>query len=805
MRPSFRGALCGLALGIVAGALPIHAAAPLPAQQLKALKAQEPQRTALALAQARSLVPTLGFQSGESLAVKDAFTNPEGRTVVRLDQTYGGYRVYGASAIGHVEADGRTKVLSKALRPNALPTGLPKLTAEQATAIAERHLHIRGKHMPPKVEQVVFPSELTGGIKPVYDPVQKKLVLDREYSVFSAPPREPYVWAYEVNLGTWNKVDGLQDVHLVIDANTGAVLRKLNNLKSQAAPGTPAKGTGHSQYSGDVVLDTTQSITDGTFALKDSTRGTLPNPYFHWEQNVDYTGIFTMYEAHEGSDPWDESKWWLNYWYEGKATNTWGDGQVFLDSPHEGDANGETAAVDAQYGLALTWDMYKNVFGRDGIDNKGTTPFAQVHIRNSDSRLSNFGQKMDNAYWSGWLFGMFFGDGTYTADTALTDAQGNPTPGNPDGMLSLTELDITAHELSHGLMDHTAGLSYGEESGGLNEASSDIFGALAEAYATAPAGSTTIPNTGSDWEVGRQVSPRGPLRSMKKPSKDGLSVDNWYEGMPYLDVHYSSGAMNRCFYYLSQGAPSDSGDEAHSPYVPEGMTGIGNDHAGRIWYKALTEYMNSQETYAQAGADLVSAATDLYGAGSAEVTAVKKAFTAINVQVEGEPLLTRVTFPVIYTDGWLGKAPGSPNSRRLVLPMGESVMLKGSVLNNPDQRLTWKVGGHLGSDYGQCDPAGDGVIHPDDTWTSPLRLGWYVMTAISKADPNQYAEGFVNVMNLDADDDLEQDAVDMGSSALSYYLEANLKPTHSPYGGPWVEDMDVAFFQAAIQSAWGKK
>jgi Zn-dependent metalloprotease len=89
--------------------------------------------------------------------------------------------------------------------------------------------------------------------------------------------------------------------------------------------------------------------------------------------------------------------------------------------------------------------------------------------------------------------------------------------------------------------------------------------------------------------------------------------------------------MNRCFYFLSQGASSNSSAINYSSYLPGGMTGLGNDKAARIVYKALTSYMTSSTTYAGAKTACVNAANALYGAGSAEATAVVNAFKAINV------------------------------------------------------------------------------------------------------------------------------------------------------------------------------
>ena len=256
-------------------------------------------------------------------------------------------------------------------------------------------------------------------------------------------------------------------------------------------------------------------------------------------------------------------------------------------------ANGQTAAVDASYGVQVTWDMYKKVFNRNGIDGNGSATYSRVHYSNS----------YDNAFWSDRCFCMTYGDGS--------------------SFTTLTSMDVAGHEMTHGVTSRTANLTYSGESGGLNESHSDIFGTMAEFYRGSTG--TTIPATGGNWTIGEQLASK-PLRYMAKPSTDGRSPDAWSSSLGSLDVHYSSGPMNRCFYFLSQGAASSA-----SPYLPGGMTGLGNDKAAHIAYLALSGYMTSNTNYAGARTAYLNAATALYGAGSTEVTAVANAFKAINV------------------------------------------------------------------------------------------------------------------------------------------------------------------------------
>ncbi|MER5527533.1 M4 family metallopeptidase [Streptomyces sp. NPDC002677] len=272
--------------------------------------------------------------------------------------------------------------------------------------------------------------------------------------------------------------------------------------------------------------------------------------------------------------------------------DVWGDGTA---------ANRQTAGVDVAFGAAATWDFYKNVFGRNGIRNDGVAAYSRAH----------YGNNYVNAFWQDACFCMTYGDGS-----------GNTHP--------LTALDVAAHEMSHGVTAATAGLTYSGESGGLNEATSDIFAAAVEFYENLPA---DVP----DYEVGEKIDINGdgtPLRYMDKPSKDGASSDNWSPSLGGLDVHYSSGPANHFFYLLSEGsgAKTVNGVAYDSPtYDGRPVTGIGIENAQQVWYRALTTYMTSSTTYAGARTATLQAAADLFGAYSPSYLAVADAWAAINV------------------------------------------------------------------------------------------------------------------------------------------------------------------------------
>nr|WP_030415616.1 M4 family metallopeptidase [Streptomyces sp. NRRL S-1448] len=361
------------------------------------------------------------------------------------------------------------------------------------------------------------------------------------------------VLAYETVV-TGTQKDGTPSaLHVITDAATGKKLFENEAIET---------GTGTSTYSGNVPLTTTKSST--TYQLTDGSRG----GHKTYDLNQRTSGTGTLFTD---------------------ADDVWGGGR-------------QTAGVDAHYGAAVTWDFYKNTFGRNGIRNDGKGAYSRVH----------YGNSYVNAFWDDGCFCMTYGDGS-----------GNTHP--------LTSLDVAAHEMSHGVTAATAGLNYSGESGGLNEATSDIFGTSAEFYAK---NATDV----GDYLIGEKIDINGdgtPLRYMDKPSKDGGSADYWSSTVGNKDVHYSSGVANHFFYLLSEGsgAKTINGVSYNSPTVDGSkVTGIGRDKAEKIWYKALTTYMTSTTNYKAARTATLKAAGDLYGTTSAEYQAVGAAWAGVNVK-----------------------------------------------------------------------------------------------------------------------------------------------------------------------------
>ncbi|WP_026411904.1 M4 family metallopeptidase [Actinomadura oligospora] len=248
--------------------------------------------------------------------------------------------------------------------------------------------------------------------------------------------------------------------------------------------------------------------------------------------------------------------------------------------------------------LGVVFDFFEAAYQRDSIDGAGLPLISTVH----------YGQGYDNAFWNGEQ--MVYGDGDGTLFTEFTGP-----------------LDVTGHELTHGITQYTAALEYYGQSGALNESLSDVFGSLIKQWHL---GQTADQ---ADWLIGQGLLAPGvngvALRSMKAPGtayddpqmgKDPQPADMAHYVNTYRDnggVHINSGIPNRAFYLAA-----------------DAIGGHAWERAGRIWYGTLTGgKVPSTADFATFAAATVDTAKALYGASAAEVTAVRQAWTGVGVRV----------------------------------------------------------------------------------------------------------------------------------------------------------------------------
>ncbi len=357
-------------------------------------------------------------------------------------------------------------------------------------------------------------------------------------------------------------------------------------LRVGGTPRLSGQGDDRSEFYGNVEVPTTRTRA-GIYELRDATRGggieTLD------AQNQEPEGVAGDFGAAkpmiDGNDKWAETT----------------------------DPAAQQAGVDAHYTAAQFYDFLKTVFGRDSIDGKGMAIESMVHV----------GTRFVNAFY--YQNVMHYGDG---------DGQRANT---------LTTLDIGGHEPAHGVTDHGPQLIYDGESGGLNEATSDIFGTGLEWFV-----SKGNPAVVFDWMLGEDTwtpsKPGDALRYMDDPTQDGRSIDHYSKYDDSLDVHLSSGIANNFFTLLVQGGKNrTSGVQVDGLAKTDGADAEAFDRAMvkglKIWYRALMYYMTPSTTFAQAREATVRAARDLYGDAPAVAQRVEEAWSAVGVEAPRSGLM----------------------------------------------------------------------------------------------------------------------------------------------------------------------
>ena len=192
--------------------------------------------------------------------------------------------------------------------------------------------------------------------------------------------------------------------------------------------------------------------------------------------------------------------------------------------------NGTSGTTAFQFGCPR--NMFKSVNGAYSPINDayffGNTVFnmyqAYLNLRPIRQTLLmkvHFSRNYENAFWDG--SSMNFGDGATT-------------------FYPLIAADVSGHEVSHGFTEQNSALQFKGQSGGINEAFSDMAGEATEFYLRGK----------NDFKVGADiVKGDGALRDMAEPTRDGRSIDHASQYTAQLDVHHSSGIFNKAFYLLA--------------------------------------------------------------------------------------------------------------------------------------------------------------------------------------------------------------------------------------------------------------
>ncbi|HEX8331199.1 MAG TPA: M4 family metallopeptidase, partial [Segetibacter sp.] len=272
------------------------------------------------------------------------------------------------------------------------------------------------------------------------------------------------------------------------------------------------------------------------------------------------------------------------------------------------------SATSGHWAAEMTWDLYRNVYGRNGCNNGG----RQIKLLVDDPSAN--------------------GGASYVYDNNNNDKIliGRTIQGDR----SLSTLDVVGHEITHGLTKATADLIYENQSGALNESFSDIFGFMVERRAQGGV---------FDWRLGEDAFVEtGGIRDMENPNLYGDPAQ--FEGLFWATgtgdnggVHTNSGVQNRWFFLLSNGNLVNGGN----------VTGIGIDNAALIAWRTLLFYLGQNSNYNDARNGSINAAIGWFGECSNEVMQVRNAWAAVGVGAVANPnciTLDATSINVCYDD-----------------------------------------------------------------------------------------------------------------------------------------------------------
>ena len=523
--------------------------------------------------------------AAESYVPRDVIIEDDGSEHIRMDRKLRGLPVIGGGVVVH-SREGRLLSMTRTLDlqlpdPKALDRPLLPVLSQQQAVIAANQY---------------FPPDL------LLEPTATMVYFAKDNSA---------ILAYEVEL-FGNAEDKMPVNDLIyVDATTAAYLGRDSKIHAVAT-----RGTAYTLLRGKVEITTDSVIAQQSpelqagYVLSDPGRGgsrtldgrnatayeKLINAA---EEYMDLHQVPTIAGSLLGKPYFD-------------ADNVWGTNQVNLS---------QRIGSEVHYGLAETWDYFKKQHNRNGIANDGIGTRAVANIASAESEFTN-------AFWSDGVKTMFYLNGS-------AEEASNP----------VIAIDVAGHEMSHGVTGATAMLLSSQDSGGLGEATSDIFGTMVEFF-------DNNPRDPPDYLLGENVYASGkPFRYMFKPSLDTRRGPDGRQYSSYdcypkdgfnetVDEHFSSGVGNHFFYLLSEGAvvpKSHRSSLIRADLVCNGNTalrGITNNLAAQIWYRALTLYMTEQATYPQAREATQHAAADLQARGflnAKQADAVACAWEAVEV------------------------------------------------------------------------------------------------------------------------------------------------------------------------------
>lgn len=526
-----------------------------------------------------------GVQDAEAeFHLKEAMKDGRGFKHIRLTKMHNGVEIFGGERIAHLDDKNFLRSVSGRIFKGVEIETTPVIDEAQAIAAAKAALGHKGEFAEePTVKLIILPEQIRTGDDKI----------------------EGATLVYKVDLQPANDGTQMGDCSFFVRAGDGNIVWRLNNRRH-------ADGLGASLYSGAVTVNTYE-YSGEVYMLEDGLRSK--------SRAVD---------ANDGNSTFTDFI---------DDNNAWG---VLGDSTDR-----QTAAVDAHFGVAQSWDYFLNRHGRYGADGDGGKILSMIHYVDQDAL--DAGQiSWTNA--SGGNNRLFFGDGG--------------TNSNGVTFSPLVSLDIVGHEFTHCVVDTTANLTYANESGAIDEAFSDIFGTAIEFYTRDMY--SDDPDFDANYLIAEEIITASPddrlyMRSLEDPTlkNDPIHYDDRYIGSADKGgVHTNSGIMNYVYYLLAEGGTHPT----TNVYVPP----IGRRWAEDMFYTVLVAFLTPSATFRNVADAMVEVAS-IYGID--ERRAVERAWFAVGVlptlsDTLPRPDLTRSRFLLytmlgdgmtnrLYNDGWM--------------------------------------------------------------------------------------------------------------------------------------------------------
>ncbi|MCZ2261884.1 M4 family metallopeptidase [Isoptericola sp. QY 916] len=506
----------------------------------------------------------------------------DGQEVVRLQQQYQGVDVLGGEYVVRMEKSGGRRTVTGTSGKYYTDLDLDTVTPAVSEKVAVQRAVAAVAGTPGGMLRKDTPEALTSfsgesqgvAILPQGDGVLTRHITVTGVDADGMPVRqEVYVdgaGGFPVLQYSAIKTFGAPDGDPAAAAAGSASTAEAPEAALSSTPGSVV-GTGI-RYDGETVdLGLYQAGADKPFQMLDYTRRAEDKPF--------EGPLIKTYDAHGAEAAYASGVWPSQATIGESATADLG--QEFTDS----------GMVDAHWAAGQVYDYYKDTFGRAGLD--GRDGFI-----NSIVGVTSNGGPYNNAFWDGqkMVYGQGGGDfRTFSADT-----------------------DVVGHEMTHGVVEHTANLVYVGQSGAMNEAVADYFGNAIDLEA----GGVSMDDPDAALLGEDLCTTAAPRDCALRDLNDGATT--------FAD-------------FVGAGISGDNGGVHLNSTIFSGSLWdvrerLGSELADQIVYRALSAYMTPLDDFLDGRAAVVAAAKEL-GATKAQLKIVNGAFDAHGIVAGWEKTL----------------------------------------------------------------------------------------------------------------------------------------------------------------------